>query len=430
MLGRRNKAYAWIIGIGILLFIIHNPDQPLIQYLFLPQVGMIITVMATLYCLLDNRKSLTLGSKFIWIPLAIISLSITASSIWQYFTTDIEFMKALTPAMFGWILFGLYLVARILGETLFKPFTYLIIIEAISLVVYGIMYQGVKTGGLISPTNYDIATGVLLVGIVVSAIKYRWWLCAIALVGLFFTGADEALFGVVILAIAILIRRDISKKMWLPVGALVIVVVISTIFGITQKLYYPTLEKFAAVQDAMTGTKIGSIVNTVIPDVITDKFNEIAQANPVIVEAKDDNKSLDYATGYRWNTHWNLSEIKPFGYGYNINNFYLGIPHNIALIIIEQVGILAALAWLFVSFYCIVKTKWKYVFVIMITLGIVDHYFWTEFAPFFPIVLGIASTSFVSVDHIFKKQPVIAEPINCQEAKDRLKRMKFIANGG
>ena len=78
----------------------------------------------------------------------------------------------------------------------------------------------------------------------------------------------------------------------------------------------------------------------------------------------NDDERLELATGYRWLTHWRISEIKPFGHGFIVTEFYKGIPHNIILIIIEQVGILGALAWLFVIGYCLIKTKWKYALIL------------------------------------------------------------------
>lgn len=371
-MSKKNNAYAWIIGIGVLLFAIHNPHQPLIQYLFLPQIGMIMVVIGTLYCLMDNRKQITLGSKFIWIPLLIISFSITISSIWQYATHYWDFKEAIIPAMFGWVLFGLYLVGRLLGEKIFRPFIFVVIVEAISCVIYGLVNVGVKTGGIASPTNYDMATGLLILGTVVSVVKKQWWLWAITLVGLAFTGADEAIFAVVVLVIALIIRRDWSKKLLLPVGLIILVGIIGLSTGSLQKLYNPTVEKVEAFTIAVKGE--GN----------TDEL-------------------MDVATGYRWTTYWKLSPIKPFGYGYNINNFYVGIPHNVVLIIIEQIGILAALAWLFVVFYCLIKTKWKYAFIAVLACAVFDHWLFTQFAPFLPCLIGVASLNNLKSDLVFKK---------------------------
>jgi hypothetical protein len=372
-LSKRNNAYAWIIGIGILLFAIHNPYQPLIEYLFLPQVGMIMVVIGTLYCLMDNRKQITLGSKFIWIPLIIISVSITVSSFWQFFTHTQDFKEAFVPAIFGWILFGLYLVGRILGEKIFKPFIFIVIIESISCVVYGLVNIGVKTGGIASPTNYDMATGLLILGTVVSVVKKQWWLWIITLIGLAFTGADEAIFSVFVLIVALIIRRDWSKKLLLSISVIVLLFIIGLSTGYVQKLYQPTLDKVTAFTQAVKG-----------------------QGNT--------DELLDVATGDRWNNHWKLSPIKPFGYGYNINNFYYGIPHNVVLIIIEQVGILAALAWLFVVFYCLVKTKWKYAFIAVLSLSVFDHFIFTQFAPFLPCLIGVASLNNLKSDFIYKME--------------------------
>jgi hypothetical protein len=309
--------------------------------------------------------------------------------------------------IFGFILFGLYLVARILGEKIFKPFTYIVVLEALSVVLLGITHHFVKNGGIASPTNYDMAAGLLIFGVVVGAYKHRWWLLTVALVGLFFTGADEAIFICVVLFITILVRRDWSKKIWLPIGVLVLGIVLSFVFGVTQKLYYPTVQKIALVNTATKDMPVVKSIESIIPLSIINKLDNIARADTdVNVDTASKSEIIDVATGYRLFGNWELSPIKPFGYGYNINKFYVGIQHNIVLIIIEQVGILAAIAWLFAVGYCLVKTKWRYAFIMILAVGCLDHYIWTEACCFFWALTGVASVSTIKTDLIFKKVEV------------------------
>ena len=374
----KTKYAAWIIGTGIVLMTIHSrlltlTDSKGVTWLFLPQIGLMCAMMITfMYVAIPNKK-LTLGSKFIWIPLLIITGSIIISVVWQYFDGSIGLWDTFSKSMFGVFLFALYVASRNMGQELFKPFTVSVIIIAISCIVYGIIYHGVKTGGLASPTNYDMATGLLIIGTVVSVVKKQWWLWAITLAGLAFTGADEAIFAIVVLGIAMIIRRDWSKKILLPIGVIIILGVVGLSTGSAQKLYQPTLDKIVA-------------------------FTQVINGNG------DTNKLMDVATGYRWTTYWKLSPIKPFGYGYNINDFYPGIPHNVVLIIIEQVGILAALAWLFVVFYCLIKTKWKYAFIAILALSVFDHYIWTQAAPWLWAIIGVASVSKIDSDLVFRSK--------------------------
>jgi hypothetical protein len=98
--------------------------------------------------------------------------------------------------------------------------------------------------------------------------------------------------------------------------------------------------------------------------------------------------TLDNVFGQRF-THWQLSPIKPFGYGINLTHFYYGIPHNIFLIIIEQVGILALIAWLVIAYQGIRNKKWRYVWVGFLLLGLADHFIWSQGAVWFWCLCGL-----------------------------------------
>lgn len=381
----KTKYAAWIIGTGIMLMAIHTrlltiTDSKGVTWLFLPQIGLMCAMMLTLVYVAMSYKKITLGSKFIWIPLLVIVGSIITSVVWQFAEGNIGLWDMTSKAFFGVFLFCLYLTARNMGQELFKPFTIATVIVSISCIAYGVVYFGHKTGGLASPTNYDMATGLLIIGTVVSVVKRQWWLWAITLVGLSFTGADEAIFAVVVLVIALIIRRDWSKKILLPIGIVVILFIFGLSTGALQKLYQPTVDKVVAFTQVIRGNHTES----------TDKL-------------------MDIATGFRWTTYWKLSPIKPFGYGYNIDYFYPGIPHNVVLIIIEQIGIAGAIAWLFVILYCLIKTKWKYAFIAILSLSVFDHFIWTQVATWEFAIIGVASASKINSDLIFRNRSSVME---------------------
>jgi hypothetical protein len=343
----------------------------------------------------DRKKEITLGDRRVWIPLAIIALSIAGSGIIKLFNIPAGQTRhilgfALATTLFGAYLFGIYLVGRILGSGLFTPFSWAIVIGSLGCLLYGILYPGVKTGGFISPSgvteegifyqgNYDIATGLLVFGTIVSALQRRWWLTGIAIVGLFFTGAAEAIFVVGVLLVVVIIRGDFSRKLLVPVGTLAITLIVCTPLGITQKLYMPSVEMVAQAQEAVT--------------------MEVETEEDIIVR----DEMLNEATGYRWLDHWRISPIKPFGYGYNMTAFYKGIPHNIVLIIIEQVGVVAAIAWLWIAGFCLIKTRWKYAWAGLIALGVFDHFIWTQVAPWFWALVGVSIVYSRRKDYIFKE---------------------------
>ena len=110
-LAKSNRICAWIIGIGLILFVWHNPYQPFIEYMFLPWIGLLLLIMGELIVILNNWRNITLGSKWVWIPLAVIAISICLAGIGV-----VGVQKQIASIAMGIMLFGLYPVARILGR--------------------------------------------------------------------------------------------------------------------------------------------------------------------------------------------------------------------------------------------------------------------------------------------------------------------------
>jgi hypothetical protein len=387
---RRNKICAWLIGIGLVLMAVHNVDQPLLKYAFLPVIGMSLIVPAMLLALSENRHNITLGSKWVWIPMVIIALSISLSGELSIFNI-----------ILGGVLFGLYLSARILGQRLFKPFAFAIVIETISLIWYGFEHIGDNQGGIISWTNYDIATGFLLFGLVFSSIKHQWWLSGIALAGLYLTGAEEAVFAILVLLAVVLIRRDWGYKILFPIVTMVLFIPFSYTFDIPQGLYGGMVDKLPIIGQSATAQ-----ANTEIwvrdREVEAQTNGEETWIHPIKNYTWED--VLDQMSGYRWYDWKNaLTDIKVFGHGYNMTNFYWGIPHNVPLVIVWQVGILAALSWLFVMVYLLIKTKWKYAIITILALSVFDHFIWTQIGMWWWAAVGVISLNDIKSDLVFKE---------------------------
>ena len=382
-----------------MLSAIHQPNQPFIQYLFLPVIGSLLVLMGSSLCLV-KQKSIRFGHKAIWIPLAIICASIVLRPIYAMVTGQSQWglSDEWASAGYGLGLFALYLSSRSLGWRVFSVFTPAIIVTSLSTVIFGLSNPGVKTGGIISITNYDITTGFLVFGLMVSCLQHRWWLSAITLVGLFFTGADEAVFVVGVIFLVVLVRKDWSRKLLLPIGALLLVIMLTLPLGIPQKLYYPTYVKLYQARLALTidnGKQDGMEVAMLAPS--------MKKGYETTLMTRDE--LIDEALGYRWLTYWKISPLKPLGYGYNINHFYIGIPHNTNLIIVEQVGVLASVAWLWIVVYGIAKSRWKYIWASVFLLSIFDHFLWTQ-ASFWFWALAGASQMVVSAsgsDLIYKQ---------------------------
>ena len=92
------------------------------------------------------------------------------------------------------------------------------------------------------------------------------------------------------------------------------------------------------------------------------------------------------------------------GHGYSLSTVGGGIVHNMPLIIMYQIGPFAALAWLFVSVYCLIKTGWKYAWVAILAMGVWDHDIWTQMAPWWWALVGVSTASGLKSDLIFRRQ--------------------------
>jgi hypothetical protein len=349
-----QKLSSWLIGLGIVLFVWHNPYQPLIQYAFLPWIGTIMLIIGIILTLTSKSYKLDLGQKRVWIPLAVISVSIALSGIFNG-----AWQGAVSLAV---MFFGLYLTTRVLGKDIFEKIApWVVVIESVSIPIWGLTHSWSTNGGLLSPTNYDIATGVIIFFTLLAKPSQKWWLATIGTVGLIFSGSAEAFLVGGIIFVIVLIRKLFGKiqESWLkilsPVIALAIIAAITIPIGYFVEFQAPNMQRLSWLRE-ITGWEF-------IPS--------------IDMSGSTRDPSLDNILGQRF-THWKLSPIKPFGYGINLTHFYYGIPHNIFLIIIEQVGILALIAWLIIAFQGIKNKRWRYVWVGFILLGLCDHFIWTQ----------------------------------------------------
>lgn len=380
----------YLIGIGLVLIAVHNPRQPFLSYAFLPWIGIMLLVGSVASVSFKDYRKAGLGSKWVWIPLLILCLSITASGVAQYFRGEVDWQRGIAPLASALLWFTLYLVTRIEGDGIGKPGAIAVIIESVSIIVFAIMTNGVRGGGLVSPTNYDMATGFLVFGTFISPKKWQWWVSSIAIVGLFFTGAEEGMVALASIALVLLIVRDWSIKTMLPIATLIVALLMATPLGITHNLYLGKAD--------ITVAQSGEGFN---PSTV-DKVDAVKGAIQNVNNPPVFNEDMDVATGYRWSTHWRIRPIQPFGYGYNLTNFYWGIPHNIILIIIEQIGLIGLAAWLAVTAYCVKTSKRWYLWASFLALGMVDHYFFTQWAPAWFVAVGLSEAHRYSDSNIFR----------------------------
>ncbi len=373
MEAKTNRKCAIIIGIGLAVSPIHSTYLTRLVTtdgevgFFLPAFGTALWLMGALLFLVWSRQKIDWGDRVVFVPLLVIVAAIGLSGI----TAD-AWVAKFTPLLMGVSLFALYLVARVLGKDIFIALIPFAIIVTITVVVSGLLNPGQYTGGLI--TNYCASAGYLIFASLVCRGRWQWVLLTVAVIGLFFIGALEAVFIVGVLAVVIILRRDMSVRFAVVAGVLVFLVALWAGLGYLTPLYEGN-NNISILFGLLSGREV--LTADTIQSLTSGRWE-------VIVES--------------------VRNISLIGHGFSLNTTGGGIVHNIPLIIMHQVGPFAAVAWVFVTVYCLVKTKWKYAWAAVIAMSIFDHYLWTQFLPWFFALVGVSTASNIKSDLLFRKR--------------------------
>ena len=367
----KKRFWVILIGTGLALSPIHNlwltnaatNSQGEVLF-FLPAFGYLLLIMGAGLFLLyswDRVKANGLGDKRIWIPLLVIVGAIGLSGT----AIDGSIQDKIAPLGMGAVLFALYLAARMLGKELFYPLAIGVAIGSLGILAHQIVHPGAVTGGFIFEQNFDIATGYILMGAVLFVHRWRWWLASLAVVALLVSGAPEAVFALGVVGLFGLFRRDWSKRA-APMAAVIgLLLIVGLATGLLQSAY-------SYVRASIMQTPTAHYVS---PDGEERLVSPLDMRWLVIRDA--------------------MIDIQPLGIGYGLTNFRPTTVHNVPLIIIQQLGwpgVLAAIAWLWVTTWCLRKTRWKYAWVAVVALSVFDHFLWTQLAPVWWMLIG-ASTA-------------------------------------
>jgi hypothetical protein len=277
------------------------------------------------------------------------------------------------PMGMGLALFALYLCGKVLGKDMFLPLAVGSAVASLGVIAHQIVYPGVITGGFVFEDNYDIVVGYVLLGAALWIHRWQWVLAGLALVAILLTGSPEGIFAIGVVGVAVLVRRDWGRKLAIVLAPVVIVAVVALVSGYGQTLY----EYAGKVATGQVASPYGH-----------DGVNALQYRWDVIVDA--------------------MTHIKPLGEGYNLTNVSRSPNvHNVPLVLVQQLGypgILAAMAWLWVSIYCLVKTRWRYAWIVLLSVSVWDHYVFTQLSPVFWILVGVSTApDNVQSDLIFKK---------------------------
>ncbi len=368
-----NKRWAYIIGVGLALFPIHNLWLTEITSigdratLFLPAIGAVLWIMGVFLFIRDNWRNLEWGDKKILIPLIVIVVSMGLSG----FINGESISGKISPLLTGGALFFAYVVSRSLGKDIFKMLIPFVCLGAVIAVIVGILNPGVPSGGLI--TNYCASVGFLIFGAIVNRGKWQWVLIAVALVGVFFIGALEGVFIVGVIGLVVLARRDCNKYLFASLCALISIGCIWALSGNLVPLYRGN-DNLVALFEVVTGK------------------------TPINMD------TLNAMTSHRWEIYDEaIQRFNFIGYGYSVDLRQGRNIHNVPLNIMDQIGILAAISWLGLSLYCAIKTKWHYAWVAVLAMGVWDHYLFTQFGALYWCLVGVSTSSNIKSDLIFRR---------------------------
>jgi hypothetical protein len=335
------------LGIGLGLFSIDHYPVNLIGML-------VLFIFTTLYIKDSDCKSWDWGSKWVYIPLlTFLGIAILRLAIYHS-------VNEVATVSFFLIAIALYLISRKMGREIVKVLIPFLIIEVACIVVMALINRGEIASGFIG--QYNRAVGFMVYIALLNQGRYQWILVGIATLAIILTGALEGLIIIAALGVVILIRKDWGKRLWVPLALITVFLLPALFMGDIKNLYSPGVEHLY-----MDNVEVNTFLN-----------------GRVIVYKEA------------------IENISILGHGYVNSLFNASTVHNVPLIVFDQLGILAGIAWIVITGYCLIKTKWKYLWIAIIVMGLFDHFVWTGLAPLYFVAVGL-TTSESTNDYIFKE---------------------------
>jgi len=255
--------------------------------------------------------------------------------------------------------------------------------EVVSIIIMGLVVPGKRacgivtsfvSGGGVSSGNYDIAAGWVVLGCAVLLSQTRFktlgWFCVVACAA-YFLAAEELFLALGVLAVAAFIRKDIPyKKLIIPVLIFVALFGIGMATGNAQNMYDRGQNRIVEFSEDMSYESTNALT--------TNRIESTKDA---------------------------LGRVSVLGHGYSPTDFHIGMVHFVPLAVADQLGPLAALAWVFVTFYVLIRYTWKYALIAILALSVWDHYLWTQMVPLYFVIIGLASTVIIN-DRISKSNTI------------------------
>lgn len=356
-----DKLPALLAGVGLALVLVQviGYIDALIGYLF---------ILASVVVGIATGKKFTLGPRWVVIPLGII-IGVIVARVAVY-----PGEQAVYELGFMGLMIASYISARICGRDIFWTIGPVVVILSLATITYAGINWSTWYDNENELYNYNLVVAVLIFGTILCSWKRKWLLATLALPSVFLTGASAGLLALATVGVIMILQRDWSRKVLVPL--------------------------------AITGILIVGAVSTGFAQLAYERTGHIVAG--AVAGDEDANSMADRIDTYKLA----VSEFTLLGHGY-LPQLY-SVPaddlrsiHNTPLRVFYELGPLAMGAWLFVMLFGIIKTRWKYAFGVILALGMFDHMMWTWLAPLTFIILGV-STMDDKRDYLFRKETIDA----------------------
>ena len=318
-----------------------------------------------------KRKELQLGSRFIYVPLLVI---VASSFLWLFLDFD-----KIGSSLFFFIvmafMFCIYVTAIKKGHNLTYFAVPVICILSVSVIWDGLSRLLHSEAFIARATgfseNTDQIASILVVCIFL--LKGKWkWLAFPAMFTILFTGSYWAFMALVGCAIAACVFGEVnlSKRFVLTLLSMILllVIVVASSGSIQERVWQS--EKVKAVWEEKDLRAADSLdIRFYQNESVIENFNIIGHGFYL-----ETNKDGDILT-------------EQGRYGINI--------HNVPLLLLDDIGLLASLAWAFVTMIAIwVSKRYRYallaIFIMSVT-GSADWWWFNLWMPIYFALLGLVS---------------------------------------
>lgn len=355
-----NNILSFIIALGLVLFPIDNIIFS-IGIFRLKDFGLLLIIIGCLGILIKERK---LGGDYrVNIVVMIIALVIVIDSIFRA-SGLYKFYNILLAGSFILI----YFISMKREYKITRLFFYAVIIESISCIIQGILnIKGVEysyfVGGIITSTgvnsqlshcaNYNLACGYIAFGTILSTDKQQRILIPLVILAVFFIGSIEGIYIFITLLAWMIIKKNYNRAMFIELSIAVLFIIIWSVFGTGRSIWHRLLPASKLVSD-------------------TSNSHELA-----------------------WKTMgWKyfIDNFKWYGNGYLqlVSNKIYDTIHNVPLVIVQQIGVVPAIAWIYASMVSLIKSKFSIIWIGLLVMCIADHMVWTNLVIYWWMIVGIS----------------------------------------